>query len=211
MSRRRLRSKKAQQGFTLIEVMMAMAIMTVGALGIMAMGQAATRGNMEARQMTVATEVNRMWVERLRRDTLNWTNNQPGGGAGTVASTNYFAAVPPIAGAVGPWFAPVAPAGTGESFAFDWFGRDTTTVPQMTYCTHVRLSWVRVNDTVRAEARTFYRRRGAGVDGVVADQRLFPNCAAAGGEALVTAELALSTSRVKAVYATTLLRFQPLP
>ncbi|MEM6956282.1 MAG: prepilin-type N-terminal cleavage/methylation domain-containing protein [Myxococcota bacterium] len=187
---RRARSKRA--AFTLIEVMMAIAILTVGSVGILAMQQASTRGNMNARQMTTATSVTRNWIERIRRDALNWRNNQAGGTAGTT----YLQNVP------SDWAAPLDGV-NGERVGADWFGRDAV-APNQRYCTHIRLQWVVQNSVARADVRTFWYKRSTG-DG---SENLFPNCGAAGGEAAVTAELAALNPRVHVVHASTLVRWR---
>jgi len=200
-SRKRLR----QSGFTLIEVMVALSIMTVGAMGIMALQQAATRGNMEARQMTVASQLTRLWLERVRTDALRWNSkNVPSG----LATTDYLKRLPTAAGTSG-WFTPSPPPASGEQYAFDYFGRDTSTLNRY-YCTHLRLTWLAIGDSARVEARTFWRRRANGTDSSYGDARLFPNCGAGGAEAGVTAELAAPAPRLRAVNAATVVRWQPI-
>ncbi|MFW6050783.1 MAG: type IV pilus modification PilV family protein [Myxococcota bacterium] len=185
-------------GFTLIEVMVAVAVMTVGALGVMALQQAATRGNMEARMMSTATQVARTWLERLRRDALLW--NQPG----APAATRYLSAAPaPVPGAASNWLTPPArtePGGELHSFAFDYFGNDTNDPENMVYCAHVRYVWLVPEDALRAEVRAFWHRRDA-------NQR-FDGCAA-GNEGAVTAALAGGTD-LRAVHAAAVIRRMPL-
>lgn len=180
---------------------MALAIMSVGAVGIMALQQASTRGNMQARQMSAATAVTRTWLERARRDALGWNVNQVAG----IAMTQYLVNTPP-AGASG-WFAPT-PAAGAESWGFDWFGRDTRDASAMQFCTHLQTRWVVVGQVIRVDARTFWYRRGDGTAGS-SNQTLFPNCAAGGTEGAVTAELALTAPRVHSIQASTLVRWIP--
>ncbi len=195
-------TKRNREGFTLIEIIMALGIMTVGAVGIMSLQQAATRGNMESRELGVASQVTRSWLERLRRDAVRW--NQQGANVATRATTEYLQTVD------GNWYALARdPVDNNESYGFDYQGQDTTTVAQMVYCAHVRLSWVVPGDTIRADVRTFWHRRAGGRDNTQGDRRLFGNCGQ-GAEAAVTAELAAPTSRLRAVHASTLIRWQPL-
>lgn len=209
MTRVLRRPRRSRAGYTLIEVMMALGILGVGSVGLMSLQQATTRGNMEARQMTTATEVARTWAERLRRDAIRW--NQIGL-PGITALPNgplYLRNVPVVAGAPGNWFAPQSPAGQPlESFGADWWGQDTNVPANMVYCTHVQLRWASVNQTVRADVRTFWHRRGELLDGAT-NFTLFPNCAA-GQEANVTGNLALPTPSVRAVFTSVVLRWTPL-
>ena len=61
-----------QQGFTLIEVMIAIGIMTVGSLGILSMHHAVSRANREAREMNTAIAITERWIERVERDGEHW-------------------------------------------------------------------------------------------------------------------------------------------
>lgn len=202
-SARGLRSGRRSAGFTLIEVMIAVGILTVGSVGILAMQQASTRGNLNARQMTTATNVTRVWVERVRRDALAWRSNITGDPNG-VGSTNYIQ-LTPVAGESG-WFAPNSP-NVAESFGFNWHGEDTAIAGEMRYCTHINSRWVVQNQVARVDVRTFWYRRGDGAAGDT-NQDLFPGCAAGGGEAAVTAELMAAAPRVHSVYASTLVRWR---
>lgn len=193
--------RSAKRGFTLIEVMIAVGILTVGSVGILAMQQASTRGNLNARRMTTATNVARIWVERVRRDALAWTSNVSGSPNG-ISATNYLQ-LTPVAGDSG-WFAPASPDPT-ESYGHDWHGQDTSVEGDIRYCTHINTRWVVVNQVARVDIRTFWYRRGDG------NQDLFPNCGAGGGEAAVGVELATLSPRVHAIYASTLVRWRSNP
>jgi len=198
--------QRRRGGFTLIEVMVAVSIMTVGAMGIMALQQAATRGNMEARQMGMATQLTRVWLERVRTDALRWNSQSMPTG---LASTDYLKLMPAGGGGTG-WITPIPPAASGQQYAFDYFGRDTSTVGQRYYCSNIRLTWLVIGDSARVEARTFWRRRANSADSTLGDARLFPNCGQGGAEAGVTAELAANPPRLRAVNAATVIRWQPI-
>ncbi len=194
--------RKEQRGFTLIEVMMGLAVLTVGALGLMAMQQATIRGNMSARELSVATQATQQWIERIHRDALAW--NVADAVAG-VSGTTYLNQLPPTGG--GPWFTP-ATGPLGESPALDYFGREVP-LAQGRYCTHLRMTWLVPGQLARVDVRTWWHRRGDGT--AVADDLLFPNCGN-GNEAAVTNELeAAPAPRISAVYASTLVRWQRLP
>ncbi|MFM2416203.1 MAG: hypothetical protein RL385_926, partial [Pseudomonadota bacterium] len=60
-------------GFTLIEVMIAVAIITIGSTGLFAMQGATLRANADASETTVATAFASTWLERIKRDALTWT------------------------------------------------------------------------------------------------------------------------------------------
>lgn len=209
MSAPSTRRRPRRAGYTIIEVMMALGVLGVGAVGLMSLQQATTRGNMQARQMTVATEVARSWAERLRRDAVRWNQQGLPGVQALPGGPVYLRNVPAAPGAPGPWFSPQSNAGDPlESYGADWWGRDTLAPADMVYCTHVRLRWASPQQTIRADVRTFFHKRGDVRDGAT-NFTLFPNCAA-GAEANVTANLALPAPAVRAVFTSLVVRWTPL-
>ncbi len=200
------RGRSRRAGYTLIEVMMAVGIMTVGSVGIMGLEQATTRGNIVARQMTTGTEITRTWLERMRGDSLMWTSPAPG----ALAGTHYLKNVPAPGTAVSPWLTPTPPSGSSDSYAFDWFGNDMTPTgtKHPIYCVNVRLSWASpTDDAIRVDVRTWWHRRSTGQSGG-ADESSFADCAV-GGEGAVTTALATGTS-LEDVEASTLVRWHEM-
>jgi type IV pilus modification protein PilV len=59
-------TRRRQDGFTLIEVMVALLIFGIGLLGIMALHVVARKGNNDAQNVSAATEICEHWMERLR-------------------------------------------------------------------------------------------------------------------------------------------------
>ena len=150
------RSAHRPRGFTLIEVMIAIGIMTVGSLGILSMHHAVSGANRSAHEMNTALAITERWIERVERDSLSWS--EPGLNSSTLTGTAYLA--PLAATTTGTnWFTP-APALSSESYAFDYFGNDTSTASEIKYCTNLRLSWVRQGSSARVDVRTFWFRAG---------------------------------------------------
>ncbi len=205
MTRRTIRYRRASRrtsGFTLIEVMIAVGIITVGSLGILAMQSATIRGNAEARQMSMATQRTRTWMDRLERDALMW--NRAGAEATNRNQTRFlqnvtaptalpvFAAPVPAAESTGALLRP------GASFA----GIDVEDAAGPVYCTHVELTWAVQGELIRARVRTsFHRQTGT-------QHALSTQCST--NAAAVTADLASATPSFRAVTATTLIRWRPL-
>ena len=145
-----------RRGFTLIEVMIAIGIMTVGSLGILSMHHAVSGANRSAHEMNTALAITERWIERVDRDSLSWS--EPGINSSTLTGTTYLA--PLAATTTGTnWFTP-APALSAESYGFDYFGNDTSTASEIKYCTNLRLSWIRQGSSARVDIRTFWYRAG---------------------------------------------------
>jgi prepilin-type N-terminal cleavage/methylation domain-containing protein len=149
-------NKRHQAGFTLIEVMIAIGIMTVGSLGILSMHHAVTGANRSAHEMNTALAITERWIERIERDSLSWS--EPGINSATLSGTTYLAPLSATTSSTG-WFAPL-PATTDESFAFDYFGDDGPNRGPTKYCTNVNLSWIRQGRSARVDVRTFWYRAG---------------------------------------------------
>jgi prepilin-type N-terminal cleavage/methylation domain-containing protein len=82
MAGRKLRGK---EGFSLIEVLIALAILAVGLLGLALFQTTAIKGNAIASKWTVATELAQDRLERFRH--VNWTSIQSSVPAGFVPGT----------------------------------------------------------------------------------------------------------------------------
>lgn len=148
--------KGTLSGFTLIEVMIAIGIMTVGSLGILSMHQAVTNANRSAHEMNTGLAITERWIERIERDTLSWT--EEGLTTSSLSGTAYLSE---IAGTVTStdWFRP-SPSDSSESYGFDFRGKDTRDAGQIKYCTNLRLHWIRQGSSARVDIRTFWFRAG---------------------------------------------------
>ncbi len=149
-------------GFTLIEVMMALAVLTVAAGALIGTQMLTARSNTQARQITIATEIAQTWAERLKLDAVSWTD------INGLASTTWL-----IDSTLGMnnWINPqtvvanVLPAPT-RSFAFDRYGRDIQLGgTDLFYCVAYRFNWVvdpnlapGSNPAMRVDIRVFWPR-----------------------------------------------------
>jgi prepilin-type N-terminal cleavage/methylation domain-containing protein len=128
-------------GYTLIEVMTAVVVMTIGTAGILAMQGATTRSNQDAYESGIAANFATTWLERLKRDARLWTSTGNAGLANT-AWLNGTINVDRSAAGFPEYFVP-APvmAGTNvlESPGADYFGFDTVDVASIHYCVNVSL------------------------------------------------------------------------
>ena len=146
------RARRRTRGFTLIEIMLAIGIMTIGAVAIMGMLRASTLANTEARILTNATQNTQMWVDRLHRLALRWSTNTQAG----VAGIPYLAA---LANATDTGFVVPSNANGADGIAgLDWQGTPTGAA-NARFCTLVRLAWIASGVSMRAEVITYYPRR----------------------------------------------------
>ena len=63
-----------RRGFTILEVMIALIVMSIGLVALYSLQIVAIDGNVTAQEFTQATGLAERWVEKLRRDSISWTN-----------------------------------------------------------------------------------------------------------------------------------------
>lgn len=163
MKRRPLVGRRAL-GYSLIEVMTAVAVMTVGASGILLMQGAATHSNQDAYETTIALNFASTWIERVKRDALLWTAANVGTG-GTLYLNRRDE-----------WWAPALPlAAPEESIAADYHGFDTVNRADMRYCMNMRTSALQnlggADSLLRVDIMVWWHRSARGDQDVV-DRRL---------------------------------------
>jgi type II secretory pathway pseudopilin PulG len=160
--------RRAIAAYTIVEVMMALSILSVGATGVIAMQKASLVGNLRARDLATANAIASAWMERLRVDGLRWTLLP--GNLSTIAQTQWLSAVgndhPTVNSPEGEWIRPAELGAWFMSPGADVRGLDTTEPADQGFCTHLRLTQLLPN-LIRAEVRVFWlRQQGGGtIDG----------------------------------------------
>ena len=158
-----MKTRKQQRGYTAVEVMMALTLLLIGAVGVMSMQQAAVQGNTDAREMDVASSIARAWLERVQRDATLWTPSP----VTIVPPANISSAVLVNENITGKWFVPKSRLSLSgsqndvESPAFDVLGQDvdSLTAPGIRYCVNLRITPLTADQTMlRVEARVFWPR-----------------------------------------------------
>jgi prepilin-type N-terminal cleavage/methylation domain-containing protein len=147
-------------GYTAVEVLMAMTVMSIGAAAVMSMQKASVQGNLDAREADVANSIARTWVERLQRDAMQWTS--PGPTTGTASNIATAALLSNAIGGAGNWVFPDQYIASTPplSPAFDILGRDLPTgdLGNAVFCANVRVVWLTANELLRADVRVLWPR-----------------------------------------------------
>ena len=200
------RTRRRRAGFTVVEVMVSLGIMTVGAMGIIALQTHAIRSNGHARQLTIGMQIAQRWVERLKQDTHTW--NLPGVPATVLANTTYLRAINDAPNVFTP-FPFGAVANSIASPAFDYRGQDiapNSADPPVFYCAAMRPAWVYFGRAMRVDVRVWWPREGF----VMSTE--FPSC---GGEPAeldpgTAGDTLYNRNAFHVVYLSTVLRLNPL-
>jgi type IV pilus assembly protein PilV len=163
----RTRRSKKSRGSTVVEVLMAITILAIGASGVVSLQKVTASSNRNSRSLAVANEISRMWVERLRADAMLWNHPSPSNPNSDLADdTTWLSKVVEPDPDESAWFRPESTV-ANTCGIHDLFGRDeacsTGGTEQGPFCVNLRLSWVREDRRmIRAEVRVFWIHRNEG-------------------------------------------------
>lgn len=162
------RAQRAR-GYTVVELMMAMAVMTIGFGGIFAMQKVSVVSNMNSKNLAIATHVGQSFLDELAAEAHTWTSRDG------FTRTAWLQQVG-VEGVEPQWFVPAFSATRQLGEAFDALG---SVVPpenveaDAQFCVHLRLSWLARTANagktgaglVRAEVRVYWKREGVALLG----------------------------------------------
>jgi prepilin-type N-terminal cleavage/methylation domain-containing protein len=154
---------RSRRGYTVIEVMIALTLLAIGTSGIIAMQKITAVANRDAKNLVIANQIARTWIERLRADAVQWNHPSPVSPDSDLADTKWLNNV------TGNWFRPADAYPMGSPSA-DAFGNDLpdTKVADGLFCTNIRLTWLYGTPPqpppylIRAEVRVYWLRDGGG-------------------------------------------------
>ena len=200
MSGVKLRRKRApHRGYTLVELMMALALFTVAVLGIISMQKITVVSNAHAKNVAMAERIAQAWAGQLEMDASTWRTSAYVGWLNEGAQ----------------WQRPAYDTARAFGAAFDALGNPlpNSEVSRAHFCAHVRMSKLYPSQTagedngngmLRAEIRVFWLRDGEAAldsnDSMCSDGQTPAQAAAIG----------LATERYQFVYQTVGIRQHPL-
>jgi hypothetical protein len=174
-------ARRSRRAYTVVEVMMSLGILALGAVGVVALQKVTLISNSDARNRTTATAIAQSWMERLRTDAIQWNKERLTPGASDDLGETIWLKQQQLdpqwylGNPVSPkgWFSPTSIQKYATSDAdllgasFDP-GDDPALRPA--FCTQIRLT--DLNSTgvsvlprlMRVEVRTFWERAGRPAD-----------------------------------------------
>ena len=160
--------RRAQRGYTAVELMMAIGIFGIGVTGIISMQKVTSVSNQHAKNLSIATHIAESWLDMLAADASTWTSPSRSGGNRLVSQTTWLSGVVANANTSNNWFLPTYSAPLAFGPAFDALGNPVDVVANpgsVAFCSHLRLSWLYQptsdgNGLIRAEVRVFWLRDG---------------------------------------------------
>lgn len=158
-------NRKAPRGYTIVELMMALAILAIGVSGIVAMQKVTVAANQHAKNMAIAAHIAQAWQEQLAADASKWNHPSANNATRDIdTDTTWLRQVDSTTN----WFRPSYSNALGFGAAFDALGNPVSDsdIAEAPFCVNVRLNWLYPdsagNGLVRAEVRVFWLREGMG-------------------------------------------------
>lgn len=153
-SRLRRRHFRPDSGYTMIELVMAMAVFAIGVTGVAAMQSATTVSNRHAKNVAVASAIAKTWQEELAVDATLWTAVNPA----SLGQTNWINLIT-LSNAQ--WAYPETVGTMGASF--DALGNFTADPLEIVFCAHIKLTRLIQfpgSGLVRTDVRVFWPKHG---------------------------------------------------
>lgn len=158
----RVSPRPAQRGYTIVELLMALAIFGVGITGVVALQKVTGASNQHARNLAIATHVAQSWQEKLAADASSWTEL-----TSDVLQTNTLW-LKQASNVPGTWFVPETVNDFGARFGALGQPLAEDATEQTVFCAHLRLTMLndpigvgtatQNNGLIRAEVRVFWPR-----------------------------------------------------
>jgi type IV pilus assembly protein PilV len=148
---------KSSHGFTIVELMMSLAVLAVGISGIIAMQKITAASNMHSKSVATATYIANTWLDQLLTDGSVWR------------ASNGINATTWLKSSSASWFRPSYDPDRLLGAGFDALGNPVTddNIQLAQFCVHLLLVKFRVNsgaagdESVRATLRVMWPRAQA--------------------------------------------------
>jgi Tfp pilus assembly protein PilV len=154
-----MKRRSRARGYTVVELMMALGVFTMGAVGVFAMQRITLNSNQHAKNLTLASGIAQAWLGQLSADASLWRSG------GTESGTDWLKSV--IA-APDTWQLPTDNAALidsrGFGRAFNVRGEAVAPTDNPVFCVHIRLTPLFIapagNGLTRTDVRVFWPREG---------------------------------------------------
>ena len=144
MSTRRRALLRVARGYTIVELLMSLSVLAIGASGVIAMQKVAIASNRHAKDLSVATRIAEAWADQLALDASLWMIKASG--ASTLANTTWLKMANPSQTV--DWFIPSYSPLRSFGPAFGALGApvNPATRPELAqFCTHLRLAFLHID------------------------------------------------------------------
>jgi hypothetical protein len=162
---RRNAARRRSAAYTAVEVLMSLAVLAVGVVGIIATEKVTLASNLHAKNLAIATRIAEGWLGMLEAESALWDKS------GSFSDTTWL-----LQGfGLGGWFRPDYSARLDFGPAFDALGNPVRTEdedPNARFCVDVRLSQLTPSvvggGLIRTEVRVVWLRNDGAIAGATA-------------------------------------------
>lgn len=150
-------------GFTMMEALIALVLLFITILGMGALAGSAVSTNMSAQDRTQANFLAERLLNSIRIEGMAWNNVTWGPSADTNAADSiYMKLLRPLPATGSTGFMEITEKMVGETKAFTPdLKMVAPTANNALYCAHYNLTWKQPGETIEANVRVFWMRRGA--------------------------------------------------
>ena len=155
----RVSRRRAARAYTIVELMMSLAVLAIGISGVIAMQKVTVSTNRHAKNLAIATHIGQSWLDVLAAEAGQWNTG------GDFANSPWLAGVADSA-----WFRPAYDPNLDFGAAFDALGNpvsDDDADEDARYCVDLQLQWLHSETApeagaglIRAQVRVFWQREG---------------------------------------------------
>ena len=159
----------ARRGYTIIELIMSLSVLAIGASGVIAMQKVTISSNRHAKETAIATRVAEAWADQLALDGSLWTLDSAGNT--TLPSTSWIRLADPAQTVE--WFGPAHDPLRNFGAGFGALGNpvDPGLRPDLVrYCAQLRFAYLHSptlptpgHGVIRAQIRVFWQAEDASV------------------------------------------------
>jgi type II secretory pathway pseudopilin PulG len=169
------RGRRSSGGFTILEVLLAVLVLSVGFIGVFGMQTVAIQTSRAGTDLRMATELAETTLERFQKDAMSWGQS---GNPGDWGTGTWLRTALGTAGDDDAWAWPPTPQGVSNRVpAFNGLGlaeRDTGSALTYTnrnnrFCVDYQADWLRGASFARVTVRVRWPRNVAGQAGVSDD------------------------------------------
>jgi prepilin-type N-terminal cleavage/methylation domain-containing protein len=153
--------RRRAHGYTVVELLMSLVVLAIGASGVIAMQKITLRSNSHAKNLAVATSIASAWADALAADASQWNSATDLGDTAWLQLANDGELT---------WVRPPYNVDRGIGPGFDPLGNPVLDGPAA-YCVDLRFAWLAGNPTgpvpprdnglIRAEIRVAWKRDAA--------------------------------------------------
>jgi type IV pilus assembly protein PilV len=156
------KGRAARRAYTVIELVLSLSVLAVGATGVIAMQKVAISSNRHAKDISIASRISEAWADQLAQDGSIWTMTSAG--TSTIATTTWLNLA--NTSQTVDWFVPSYNTLRNFGPGFGALGAPldpTRNASLIRFCTHLRFAYLHSPTTptagsgvIRAQIRVFW-------------------------------------------------------